>query len=743
MDVKEINKGKINLKFKSAIPVIAAVARCVIGFILARGLIFAEYAPFGIAWCAASGGIGTVGAILGYASILYKANGLKYIAICILIYTAGYIFRDTTIIKKRAFMPITTLICTASIGFVFVLGGMNPWRDAMFFLTEVALSTASAYFYALSLKGKNERQRRVGLFLLAATAILPLHSVSIFSLSVGKVLSGLLILIMGYYGGVGAGSATGITLSFAMGGALSPIYGMCGLVAPLFRTRGVLIYIATFLAVGITATLWTTMNITMAFIGESTMASALFLTIMNFYGVKLEKVFSTKAEVQDYERLKKYLSRRIKRTSEAFYELSYIFGGKREQDEKSFAPVFDAPLQKVCKKCVLANNCWEREFIKNKEAIEVAINALEGKSKLETRDFPVHFAARCIKIDEFIDVANHELAKVLYRKKCRAEIEENRRFIKKQYGEMGRIIAGLNDELALTIDERYEVKISDFFESNEITAYPTVYRDLKNHIHIEVEGERLERLCCEEFAEDLSDYLGFKVTVPIRTGDERIVLRQKETLKVSFGASFNKKRGNTISGDAGSYYRTEEGNLALILADGMGSGNDAAIISSNTIKLVERFNRAKIDMALALSVINSALTVNGESESAFTTIDFMELNLYNGKASIWKLGSAPTYICHKGRVRTINCTTLPAGVPAPKKNNAERNDVQIYPEDFLVFITDGVIETEDDGWISDLIANYKGKSARELTGEIVAAASAKYEGGDDMTVITVYVDKNI
>ena len=743
MDVKEIEKGKINSKLKNAIPVLAAISRGIIGFILARGLIFAEYAPFGIAWCAASGGVGTVGAILGYASILYKANGLKYVAICILIYTAGYIFRDTTIIKKRAFMPVATIVCTASIGFVFVLGGMNPLRDMIFFLSEVALSAVSAYFYGLALKGKNERQRRVGFSLLAATAILPLDGVSIFSLSVGKIASGLLILIMGYYGGVGAGSATGITLSFAMGGALSPIYGMCGLIAPLFRTRGIFAYIASFLTVGVVATLWTTLDLTAVFVGESALASALFLTVMNFCGDKLKKAFAKKAEANGYERMKKYINRRIRQTSEAFYELSYIFSGKKEQDEKSFTPVFDAPLQKVCKKCVLANNCWEREFVKNKEAMEVALSVLERKSKLEARDFPVHFTARCIKFDEFINAANNELTKVLYRKKCKAEIEGNRSFIKKQYGEMGRIIEEMKDELTLTPDEKYEMKISDFFEMHEITAYPTVYRDFKNHIRIEIEGERLERLCCEEFAEDLSDFLGFKVTVPTRTGDECIALRQKETLKVSLGASFNKKRGNAVSGDAGSYYRTEDGNLALILADGMGSGNEAAIISSNTVKLMERFNRAKIDMGLALSVINSALTVNGESDGVFTTVDFMELNLYNGKASFWKLGSAPTYIRHKGRVRKINCTTLPAGVPTPSKNIAERTDVQIYPEDFLVFITDGVIETENDGWIFDLISNYKGKSARELTGEIVAAASAKYEGGDDMTVITVYVDKNI
>ena len=147
-------------------------------------------------------------------------------------------------------------------------------------------------------------------------------------------------------------------------------------------------------------------------------------------------------------------------------------------------------------------------------------------------------------------------------------------------------------------------------------------------------------------------------------------------------------------------------------------------------------------MKLSLSAINTALRLKGNESHDFVTIDFMELNLHSGAAKLYKCGGAPTYIKNGGKVRKINSSTLPAGVPAPSENNAELFEFQAHHGDFIVFITDGVTDASDDFWLCDLISNYTGESPRELACEIIASAVSKYGSADDMTVLIVYVDKN-
>jgi len=742
MDVKGITKNKINSKIKALVPVLTVALRGIIGFLLARGLIFAEYAPFGLAWCAVGGTPGAIGVVLGYISILYKANSLKYIAICILIYTGGYVFKDTQLIKKQFFMPLMVLVCTATIGFVFVIESESPFKSGIFYFAELLIATLCAYFYQASQRIKSENRQKIGIAVLITTLMLPLSAIDFFGLSLGRIIACTLILTAGYYGGIGGGCAAGVTLSFAMGGGhLSAIYGICGLAAPLFRHRGQAIYNFAFFILIITCSLWVKLDLDFKLLWESAVAIVLFIPVVKVLDDKLSVIFSRKEISRTYNLLQRQLEERVDNTVEALSQLSLLFTTGKKEEKIDFSPIFDAPLQKVCKKCVLTNNCWEREYANSKSALEQAVLSIEQNGCLSAEAFPNHFSARCIKMDKFIEEANKELFKLLYRKKYKAQVEENRGFLKKQYGEMARITARLKEELNLTIDEKIETKIADFLEKNEIRAYPTVYRDMQNHLCIEIDGQRIERICRESFSRELSDFLGVKMATPVLK-DERVTIRQKENLKAVMGASLNKKDGVGISGDAGSYYRTGDGRLAITLADGMGSGRDAAGSAASAIKMIERFHRAKIDMRLSLSAINTALKLKGEESPGFVTLDFMELNLYSGVAELYKSGSAPTYIRHNGSVRKISSESLPSGAPVPGENNAECFRFRVQKGDFVVFITDGVIDGTDDMWLCNLISDYKGESPRELSGEIIASAVAKYGAADDMTVLIAYVDKN-
>ena len=66
---------------------------------------------------------------------------------------------------------------------------------------------------------------------------------------------------------------------------------------------------------------------------------------------------------------------------------------------------------------------------------------------------------------------------------------------------------------------------------------------------------------------------------------------------------------------------------------------------------------------------------------------------------------------------------------------------RLHLGDFVVLATDGIADAGDEEWLTTLLSAYEGRSAKQLAGEIMAGACAKYGRADDMTVMVVYVDK--
>jgi stage II sporulation protein E len=96
----------------------------------------------------------------------------------------------------------------------------------------------------------------------------------------------------------------------------------------------------------------------------------------------------------------------------------------------------------------------------------------------------------------------------------------------------------------------------------------------------------------------ISGILGVRLCRP-PSGDgvteRRLELLEAEPLTASVGIAGMKKKGEPISGDRGTYFKTDSGVLCVILADGMGSGTDAARESINAVRTLEGFLRAGVD----------------------------------------------------------------------------------------------------------------------------------------------------
>lgn len=751
----------------------AYIMRFAVGFVLSQALILGGYSPFGLGYVAALGGgrgalIGLAGSLLGYFSILHKANGLKYVAICVLIYTASFVFKETPLCKKSWFMPLAALISTACIGFVFVADAGFVINDVVFYLTEIALTTACAYFYQLffnihiAKKSKDQLRKSVGTIVLLATLVVPLSQTTFWgAVSVGRILSVLFIMLAGYYGGAGLGSCAGIAFGLAVGvtsgtSNFCAVYGFCGLFAGVFRNFGKLIFTVVYVLSNAAVMMWVSAGSHLGLLYETFFAAVFFMLVSEFFADRVKSFVTVQSEpVQSgyAARVRTFASDRLTKASAAFQDLSEMLGNSFRRsphdNDGNIACVFDAPAQHICRKCTLSNSCWEREYITTRDALNSVTKTMQEQGSVQASDFPIHFSSRCIKFEQFVAAINQELAKYLYRKQFNARITESRNMVCKQYSEMSSIFNNMANELQddPCFDERAEARLRELLNLRDVIGEPCVYRDMSNHIHVEIEGKDLALLSEDltAFHSEASQAIGIQLTEPIRicdSGREQITMRQLEPLCATIGVAVHKKRDSDISGDSGSYFKLDDGTLCVILSDGMGSGKSAAVMSASAISILERFLKSGIDAKTAISTINSALILKGEETGGFTTLDFMQVNLYSGDTNFFKLGSAPSYIKRGNQIRKITSMSLPAGVPCIN-SQIDSSRIKLHYGDFVVIATDGIIDPNDDSWLETMISEYSGESAKQLAGDILTGACAKYGRTDDMTVMVIRLVKNV
>ena len=79
---------------------------------------------------------------------------------------------------------------------------------------------------------------------------------------------------------------------------------------------------------------------------------------------------------------------------------------------------------------------------------------------------------------------------------------------------------------------------------------------------------------------------------PRRRGEGGLSLIQQEPLMAVAGVAAQRKGGETVSGDAGTYFKRPDGMLYVLLCDGMGSGPEANRESTLAVRLLEQFLQA-------------------------------------------------------------------------------------------------------------------------------------------------------
>lgn len=198
------------------------------------------------------------------------------------------------------------------------------------------------------------------------------------------------------------------------------------------------------------------------------------------------------------------------------------------------------------------------------------------------------------------------------------------------------------------------------------------------------------------------------------------------------------KEEQTVSGDSFSFFYEDEGELAMILSDGMGSGERAEQESEAVLRLLEQMLSAGFREETAIRLINSVLALRAE-QNMFVTLDISRINLYGGTCEFIKIGGAATYILRGQWLECVEAKTLPIGML--QQVDYDFLVKKLYDGDYIIMMSDGVLDAvcpeERAEFLRQIIGEDPGQNPQVIAGRILNASLLlqNFEPKDDMTVL--------
>lgn len=759
-----VRMGETGMSGTALLTTIECAIHLLLASILAGGVIFGSYAPLGVAMVAGAGsGIygasALVGAALGYLTLLGFSDGLRYLSATILTFAVALAFSDVKAIHRPLTMPVIAGVINGCAGFIYLSHGGWRTQDVIFFLAEIFITVAVAWACRVLLLPRHSdtaehlvsfsTQKRTAAMLLLCAVLTSLASLTFMNgLSVGRIAAAALTIAVAWRGGISAGVVFGLSvgIAFDLVSIQSPVYVLSYGVAALCagacqRHRRLFAAISYVLGNGCAALwLWTS-HLPPSLLYEVFLGSAVFLLLPVSWLKPLSALLTQSSESPVDRHNLERVQRQLESTAAAFHSLYDCMKKslKPPTNDNDIATVFDRAALHVCKGCSLRGRCWERDYIGTFNALNDSTPAMLSRGKSMPEDYPQHFADRCLHFPAFVEAVNGELTALFYRRQYNARIRESRAAVLRQYTQLSGVLDGAAMELSreLVPAPLEERQLRRHLIGQGIEADVTAMRDHRGLLRIELRGEHSERFANARMLDELSSFL----KTPLRGECEAdtTFLTQLEPLVAVAGVAARKKDGETVSGDAGTYFKRDDGILYLLLCDGMGSGLEAHRESSLTVRLLEQFLMAGIDAEQALLTLSSALGLREEEFGGFTTVDLLQIDLFTGESILYKLGAAPTYIRKNGGVRKISGNSLPAGLGMAGPSTPDKTRLTLEPGDAVLMVSDGVSGTADDAWLRRRFYEFDGSSPKELAASLIADSP---EGAtDDRTALVVKIAK--
>ena len=219
-----------------------------------------------------------------------------------------------------------------------------------------------------------------------------------------------------------------------------------------------------------------------------------------------------------------------------------------------------------------------------------------------------------------------------------------------------------------------------------------------------------------------------------------------ESLYVDLGYQSLTKNGEFVCGDHVETIRRPDGSVVIVLADGLGSGVKACILSTLTATITSRLVAANLNIPYCVRAIAEALPVCSVRNLAYSTFTIIHISP-TGKALIVQYDNPCIALVRNGEEVPLPFTRM-----AVDDKIIESVSVQLHKGDVLLTFSDGAENagvapgmSYERKWGRDNIVRYMeplcmaGYSAKTLNTILLNECYTRYDGmpGDDTTALTV------
>lgn len=406
----------------------------------------------------------------------------------------------------------------------------------------------------------------------------------------------------------------------------------------------------------------------------------------------------------------------------------------------------DTVFDKYCESCPKREACWGTEYSETLDDLKHLSSELHVKARADISVCSESLRERCDVLPQIINDINESCARLTEH----ALMCDRTGVFALDYDGISHILdealeSGRQDYV---IDEKTAQKVGEVLKKLRFSYTGVIaYGGRRKSVAVKGLDASRSRVSIKELRSHIEkavgQAMGEVVFVPsgsrfdMTVSSRRAYSAKEHTYSLPSNASGENGR---VCGDSTVSFENGADYYYSLISDGMGAGKEAALSSRICSMFLEKMLGANNKSETSLRLLNSFMSEKDATAryECSATIDLFELDLIGGKASILKSGASPSFVKRGNECIRLSARTLPLGIIDTP--DAERLNFDVEDGDFVIMVSDGVVQSLDDcPWLVRMIRSDSG-NADELCKKIAHTARAN-GSTDDITVNIVKIEK--